>query len=265
MMLLIFASWKKLNQLVKVYHMITIVVPMAGKSAFFPEKGYRFPKMFQEVLGRPMIQIVIDNLMSIKEKKRFLFIINESDLKNYRLDNVLKMLTNNNCDIIVQRAPTKGAICSLLLGVKFLNHDNPIFISNADQLIDHDFNKITQFFSTPEIDGGVVCFNSIHPQWSYAQVSTEKTILETAEKEPISRHAIAGLYYFKKGRYFIESSMKSIIKDRNHGGVYYTSLVLNEMILQNKNLKMYSINSTEYHSFYSPDKIQEFEKDIKKT
>jgi hypothetical protein len=56
--------------------------------------------------------------------------------------------------------------------------------------------------------------------------------------------------------------MKSIMKDRSHGGKYYTSLVLNEMILANKNLKAYRIESDEYHSFYSPAKIQEFEKRV---
>lgn len=243
--------------------MLTIVVPMAGGSAFFPETANRFPKVFQEILGRPMIQVVIDNLMTIQGEKRFVFVINDADAKRYRLDNVLKMLTNDNCDIVMQQASTKGAVCSLLLGVKFLNHDSPILISNADQIIDHDLNHITDFFSKPGVDGGIVFFDSVHPQWSYARVSDDQRLLETAEKEPISRNAIAGLYYFARGRDFVESAMNSIVKDRSHGGMYYTSLVLNEMILQNKNLRTYRIEPSEYRSFYSPEKIQEFEQRLK--
>lgn len=245
--------------------MLTIVVPMAGGSAFFPETVHRYPKVFQEILGRPMIQVVVENLMKIQMEKRFVFVINEADAKKYRLDNVLKMLTDNNCDIVAQKASTKGAVCSLLLAVKLLNHDNPILISNADQIINHDLNRITDFFGQSEIDGGVVCFDSVHPQWSYARVIDDRRLIETAEKEPLSRNAIAGLYYFARGRDFVESAMKSIIKDRSHGGMYYTSSVLNEMILKNKNLRTYRIESDEYHSFYSPEKIQEFEQQVKRT
>ena len=144
-----------------------------------------------------------------------LFRSNDADAKRYRLDNVLRMLTLDNCDIVIQKAPTKGAVCSLLLAVKLLNHDNPILISNADQLLDHDLNRVTQHFAKPELDGGVVCFDSVHPQWSYARVIEEDRVIETAEKEPISRNAIAGLYYFSKGRDFIESAMSTIVKGRS--------------------------------------------------
>ena len=242
--------------------MLTVVVPMAGGSSFFPESQSRFPKAFQEILGRPMIQVVLENLMTIPGEKRFVFVINDSDAKRYRLDNVLRMLTTNNCHIVVQQASTKGAVCSLLLAVKWLNHDNPILISNADQIINHDLKSIMEFFGRADIDGGIVCFDSVHPQWSYARVTEDRKLVETAEKEPISRNAIAGLYYFARGRDFVESAMRSIIKGRSHAGLYYTSLVLNEMILENKILRAYPIESNEYRSFYSPEKIQEFEKSL---
>lgn len=239
--------------------MLTIVVPMAGSSAFYPETDQRYPKIFHEILGRPMTQVVIESLLSIRKEKRFVFIANDSDIKKYRLDNVLKMLTDNNCDIVIQKSETKGAVCSLLLAVKFLNHPGPILISNSDQVIEHDLNKIIDYFEKPGVDGGVVTFDSVHPQWSYARVTENQRLIETAEKAPISRNAIAGQYYFSHGSDFVESAMKTIVKDRSHAGKYYTSSVLNEMILDNRDLFVYPIDSCEYHSFYSPEKIRDFE------
>lgn len=243
--------------------MLTIAVPMAGNSFFFPEADHKFPKMFIEINGRPMIQLVLENLIKIQGDIRFLFIINESDAKKYHLDNVLRMLTDNNCDIVMQRSSTKGAVCSLLLGAKYLNHDNPILITNVDQIIDHNLNNILSHFNAIDADGGVACFDSVHPQWSYARVIGNDMLVETAEKSPISRNAIAGLYYFRRGRDFIDSAMKTIEKDRSLDGVFYTSLTFNEMILQNKQLFAYRIAPDEYHSFYSPNKIAEYEKQIK--
>jgi dTDP-glucose pyrophosphorylase len=241
--------------------MLTVAVPMAGASAFFPPAEYRFPKVFQEIHDRPMIEVVLENLMTIRQPKRFLFIVNDADARKFRLDNVLRMLTDGNCDIVRQKAPTKGAVCSLLLGVKHLNHDKPLVICNADQLITHDLNAIVDYFDPQQREGGVVCFDSVHPQWSYARVD-DGLLAETAEKEPISRNAIAGMYFFARGRDFVESAMRSIAKDRSHDGLYFTSSVLNEMILDNRKLGVYRIPTAEYHSFYSPERIRDHEQRV---
>ena len=239
--------------------MLSIVIPMAGESIFYSTPDNHFPKPFYEVLGRPMIEVVVENLMRIEGEKRFIFVINDNDAKKYRLDNVLRMLTKNQCEIVIQIGSTKGAVCSLLLAVKHLNDNNPILISNADQVISHDLNSIVNFFDSSDLDGGVVCFDSVHPQWSYARVIQDNILIETTEKQPISRDAIAGLYFFSRGKDFVESAMDSITKGRSYDGVFYTSSVLNEMILRNKTLKIYRIKNDEYHSFYNPEKIHEYE------
>ena len=129
--------------------MLSIVIPMAGESIFYSTPDNHFPKPFYEVLGRPMIEVVVENLMRIEGEKRFIFVINDNDAKKYRLDNVLRMLTKNQCEIVIQIGSTKGAVCSLLLAVKHLNDNNPILISNADQVISHDLNSIVNFLTLP--------------------------------------------------------------------------------------------------------------------
>jgi choline kinase len=134
--------------------MLSIVIPMAGESVFYSTPDNHFPKPFYEVLGRPMIEIVVENLMQIEGDKRFIFVINDNDAKKYRLDNVLRMLTKNKCEIVIQSGATKGAVCSLLLAVKHLNNESPLLISNADQVISHDMNSIVSFFESSNLDGG---------------------------------------------------------------------------------------------------------------
>ena len=239
--------------------MLKIAIPMAGVSSFFPETQGQYPKVFQEIFGKPMIQVVMENLNTILADKKYIFIINESDVKKYRLDNVLNILTNNNCSIYIQKSLTKGAICSLLLGVDEIDGSDPLMVVNADQIIGHDLNSIVSFFTKKDVDGGIVCFDSVHPRWSYARISDNLQLMEAVEKKPISRNAIAGMYYFSQGSSFVENSMQAIIKRRSHDGMYYTSAVLNELILKGKNLLTYKIETDEYHSFYSPEKIKEFE------
>jgi dTDP-glucose pyrophosphorylase len=126
-------------------------------------------------------------------------------------------------------------------------------------VINHDLNEIFDCFEDKNIDAGVICFTSVHPKWSYVRLDENNKIVETAEKRPLSKNAIAGFYYFKHGSDFVQSAMKSIENDANVNGIYFTAPILNEMVLENKNLEIFKIDSNQYHSFYSPQKIKEYE------
>lgn len=85
-------------------------------------------------------------------------------------------------------------------------------------------------------------------------------MVETAEKHPLSSHAIAGFYYFARGIDFIHASKQVIRKKETYNGRYFISSSINEMILENKKVGYYEIDSDKYHSFYSPEKIAEYQK-----
>lgn len=238
--------------------MINILIPLAGTNQFFSENEYPYPKPLIEINDKTMIEHVISNFDSIKKEKQFIFIVNTEDCKKYHLDNVLNLLTNHTCKIIRIDSETKGAACSAMMAIEYINNDNPLIISNADQLFDDNLEDLVSSFY--EYDGGVISFDSIHPRWSYVRLDEENHIVETAEKRPLSKHAIAGFFYFKEGKDFIISAMNMIKKDASLNGLYYISPTLNEMVLQNKKLIVKKIDNDKYHTFYTPQKIQEYER-----
>ena len=238
--------------------MINIVIPLAGKDKYFTEVDYPFSKHLLEIGGSTMIQLVVENLSRLEQEIQFIFIVNSGDCKKYHLDNVLCLLTDNKCKIIKIDNDTKGAACSTLMGIEYINNNIPLIIANPDQIFDIDLNIIIKKLSNS--DGGVITFHSIHPRWSYVRLDDEKRIIETAEKRPISKNAIAGFYYFKKGSYFVDSAMRMIEKDANVNGFYYIAPSLNEMILKGQKLSTYSIENDKYHTFYTPHKVDEYEK-----
>lgn len=238
--------------------MINILIPLAGKNNFFPEGEFPYPKPLIEINGKTMIEHVIDNFETITQKKQFIFIVNTEDCKKYHLDNVLNLLTDQQCKIIKIDRETKGAACSALMAIEHIDNNMPLIIANADQVFDDDIRELIKPLA--DYDAGVLSFESVHPRWSYARVNEKNLITETAEKRPISKHAIAGLYYFAKGADFISSSMQMIKKDANVNGLYFIAPVLNEMVLNNKKMTVVSVASSRYHTFYTPAKIQEFER-----
>ncbi|WP_230370262.1 hypothetical protein [Paludibacterium denitrificans] len=84
-------------------------------------------------------------------------------------------------------------------------------------------------------------------------------VIETAEKRPISRNAIAGLYYFRHGSDFIESTKRMIQKDSHVNGNFFIAPTLNEMILDGKKIRSTPIKVNKYHTLYTPQKIKEYE------
>jgi len=105
----------------------------------------------------------------------------------------------------------------------------------------------------------VVTFESVHPRWSYVRLNEQGLVVETAEKRPISRNAIAGLYHFKHGKDFVNSAMRMIQKDSSVNGSYFISPTLNEMILTGKTITTVKVDAEKYHTFYTPQKIKEYE------
>ena len=84
--------------------------------------------------------------------------------------------------------------------------------------------------------------------------------MEAAEKEPISKNAIAGFYFFNQGSHFVEAAKKMIVNDAHVNGQFFIAPVFNELILMGKKLTSEKISTSQYHTFYSPQKIEEYEK-----
>ena len=237
--------------------MLNIIIPLGGHSLFFESDEYIFPKPLIEIRGKSMIETVIDNLSSITAEKRFIFIVHAEHCAKYHLDNVLRILVPN-CEIIILDGDTKGAVCSALLAIDFIDTDDALIISNGDQLIDASLDTIISGLPT-DADAAVIGINTVHPRWSYVRLDDAGWIIEAAEKRPISRHAIAGFYYFKKGKDFVQGAMQSIKKESVVDNLYYVAPTLNELILDNKKIAYVEIPKNQYHTFYSPQKVKDFE------
>jgi dTDP-glucose pyrophosphorylase len=241
---------------------MNIILPLAGMSSFDNQNNF-YPLPLREVSGKPLIQYVVENLLTIKGGNKFIYILKEEDCLKFHLDNTLKLLTPN-CEVVVLKTETYGAVCSILMAVEFVNKDDDTIIVNADQVFDLSLNSIINQFRDEKTDAGLITFESVHPRWSYVIVDENDNVLQAQEKNPISRSAIAGFYYFKSFNDFIESAFEAIEIEDYYNNKLYTSALINQMILLNKKVTHKSINSKNYISFYSPQKIAEFERFLNK-
>lgn len=240
--------------------MVNILIPSCSNSEFFADSYY--PKTLYEVNGQPMIQLVSNTFMSI-EDKHFVYMFLQKECDKFHTDNVVSILTNRDADIIKLKETTGGALCTCLMAIEYIDSTDELIISNNDQIIEEDFNKIIDSFRQKNADCGVVCFETLHPRWSYVRFEGD-TVVETAEKRPISNKAIAGIYYFKQGHMFVEAAKDAIRKGSMHDGRFYLTAAVNEMILKNLCVCKYDIANDQYHSFFTPERIRIYEDDCRK-
>lgn len=236
---------------------MNIIVPMAGNNTF-NSADYFYPKPIIDVAGLPLIQYVTENLNSIEGDNKFIYLIREDEATKFHLDNTLKLLTPN-CEVIILKNDTRGAVCSILFCIDQIDKEEEIIVVNSDQVIYENINPALDAFRNNEVAGGVLTFESVHPRWSYAIVTEDNEVIQTVEKTPVSKNAIAGFYYFKSFNLFKESAFKALSIEDFLDGQLYTSTLLNQLILKNLKVGAYKIASSSYKSFYSPQKIKEFE------
>lgn len=217
---------------------MNVLIPMAGAGSRFEKAGYTFPKPLIDVQGKPMIQVVADN---INIDARHIFIVQKSHYEKYSLENTLKAIVKN-CEIIQVDGVTEGAACTTLLAKELINNDEPLLMANSDQFMEWDSNKFMYSMIGDTIDGGILTFESTHPKWSYAKLDDAGFVSEVAEKNPISNLATVGVYYWSKGSDYVKYAEQMIEKDIRVNNEFYVCPVYNEAIADNKKIKVFNID-----------------------
>ncbi|MBS3076658.1 glycosyltransferase family 2 protein [Candidatus Pacearchaeota archaeon] len=211
---------------------------MAGEGTSFKNAGYTFPKPLIDVYGKPMIQLVVENLNT---EGNFIFLVKKEHYDKYSLHHLLNLISPG-CKIVLVKNPTAGAAATALLAKEFINNKDSLLIANADQFIEWNSNEFFYAMAADECDGGVLTFNSTHPRWSYVRLGENGFISEAAEKKVISDIATVGLYYYKKGSDFIKYAEQMIQKNLSFNGDFYICPIFNEMIADGKKVRPFKVN-----------------------
>jgi len=216
---------------------LNVLIPMAGAGSRFASVGYTFPKPLIEVRGKPMIQVVVENL---NIEANYIFIVQKEHYEKYNLKYLLNVIAPD-CKIVQVDGLTEGAACTTLLAKEFIDNDSPLVMANSDQFVEWNSNECLYAFTADSIDGGIVTFEATHPKWSYAKLGEDGFVCEVAEKRPISNLATVGIYYWKQGSDYVKYAEQMIQKNIRVNNEFYVCPVFNEAILSDKKIKTFDI------------------------
>ncbi|QBX38792.1 glycosyl transferase family 2 [Brevundimonas sp. S30B] len=219
----------------------TIVIPMAGRGSRFADAGYTTPKPLIPIHGRPMIQVVIDNIRP-STPHRFVFICQAEAVGEYGLRDQLQEWAPGSA-LVELNGVTEGAACTVLEADAHIDRDQPLMIANSDQYVDIAIDDYLAEMDRRDLDGLIMTMDADDPKWSFAALDDQDLVTRVVEKQPISRHATVGIYNYRRGGDFIDGAREMIARDLRVNGEFYVAPVYDQMIARGARVGVFGVGA----------------------
>jgi dTDP-glucose pyrophosphorylase len=231
----------------------------AGKT-FTNSTDLNYPGIMTEFNGKPLVQWIIEDLIPLRQEK-IVIVINQDDIDRYHIDHTLKLI-EPKIKVVGVPGNLGGAACSALIGLQFLSQDDEVVIINGNEKLTEDHLSLMNRIYDRKSSASVVSFDSIHPRYSYAKVDFNQNVIEVSEKDPISRNALVGFFWFSKASMIDRAIKMMILKGGSLNDVYYLSPAINEIILEGNQVSLIRVDNSKYHPMKSEWQLGEYAKII---
>lgn len=238
--------------------MLNIVIPMAGRGSRFLDKGYNLPKPLIPVFGKPMIDVVVENLKP-KVAHRFIFICLHDHIDRYGLIAHLEAIAPG-CLIVAVDGVTEGAACTVLLARDLIDNRDPLMIANSDQFVEADIDHYLGTMDANDLDGLIMTMWANDPKWSFVRFNDQNAVCEVVEKEVVSNEATVGIYNYRCGCDFVAAADRMICENLRVNNEFYVAPAYNVLILAKKKIGVYNIGKVDdgMYGLGTPEDLKKF-------
>lgn len=234
-----------------------IIMPMAGEGTRFSKAGWTTPKPLIELRGVPLFRRAIDSVAIEGVEMKYSFIVRQEHIDKQHIDELIKEI-QPDANVFSVLKTTRGAVETCLVAESAIDDEDAVVVMDCDlEFRSKRYNELVAnalSVSADEADGGaLVSFESNNPRYSYALVDDEGRVLRTAEKDPISTHALCGAYFFGSGKDF-KRIAHQLLEDGTHGKAeFYVSLLYNYLLDEGKVIRLAMME--EYYSYGTPEEL----------
>ena len=235
---------------------MNFVIPMAGRGQRFADAGYTKPKMLIEAHGKTLLEWSIDSLPLQLCTRLVCILLKEHD-EQYDLRGHINRLYGHRMDVrfLPLETVTRGQAETVLLAQSLVHDSSDLVVFNIDTYF-HSETLAAQLQRT-DVDGVLGAFESREPRFSFAVVDDRTGyVTKTAEKEPISSHALTGLYHFKRPADFVEAASYYISNDIRVNNEFYIAPMYNYLIEKGKKFVVDPVR--DHHILGTPAELQDF-------
>ena len=143
-----------------------------------------------------------------------------------------------DAEVITSEERAKGAVCTALFAIDDINNEDELLVIYRP-LVRADVCAAVGDFRQRDLDGGLVTFPSAQPGHTWVVLDETDRVIRADERCPVSNHAAAGYYYFRRGSDFVNACFAVIERDPSSEQPYNLPSTYNELILQQKNIGIF--------------------------
>ncbi len=203
-----------------------IIIPLGGLGERFKNLGYKKPKPLINVMGKPIICWLFDNL-NLNNVISVVIPYNK-ELEKYNFESMLKKTYPKiNFIFLKLDSQTQGAAESILKAIESINlPDCPVMCIDGDNFYLYDIIKDWNgennvFYFKDDSDSAA---------FSFLNLTDNGQITDIVEKVRVSNFASSGAYGFSSYHELKKYCQEVILKNIRQKNEYYLSSVVKEMI-----------------------------------
>ena len=240
---------------------LQVVVPMGGLGTRFRAVGVSTPKPLIDVAGVPMFARALGSFAAWPGPVRVVAVVRADDDAAHGLGNAVRAAAADlgvAADVVLLRHDTRGAVETVLVAAPLLDPDGPVVVMDCDIAFEAPawFPAMLAAAAAPPgegVDGLLLSFRSSRPRYSYAEVDDAGLVVRTAEKCPISEHALMGAYGFARAAVLLEHG-SALVTEQISAAMpeYYVSLVYNRLLAAGLRV---GLVSGDFYCFGTPEEL----------
>lgn len=254
---------------------LLVIMPMAGEGKRFAQTGEQILKPFIKVDNEFMFVRAMNSMREMFNYYELYFelVVLDNVAKQYDLDNIVSGMKNTYVCKLYEK--TKGPAETVWHGIHDILHEcEEITLSyyNIQTIVlDCDlevnckefkhFVDMNNMFIKKPFDCILLTHHETNPRYSYVKLYENLRVINIAEKNPISEHAIIGTYCFSSV-YDLLKNVNELLNDmRSCENIKepYMSDVVRCMLNNEDNVISAKLHEGDmYNSFGTPEELEEY-------
>lgn len=227
-----------------------IIIPAAGKGQRFTDAGYEIPKPFVDVLGKPMVSRVIENVGLTGDENEYVPIISKEHY-DFADKNRIRLGTSHNYDVRVSVIKDSkhsdgisGSAPAILKSLRI--NEGSALIVNCDQLVEEGaIKRAVDYFQKNNVEAGIISTLSVNKNYSHLSLNDDCSVSSFWEKNYTpdgSLVADVGIIYWKSAIILSECLGEMISEGTMVNGEYCHGPAINNLLRRNVKVLPYMVN-----------------------